>query len=343
VIEWLLEQVEKDPTTLFRKRDLLDRSQPQFEQLRNRGLLVYVQTDPEDETYPCQLPCARACPKQIVQMQGRFYAMCPEDSEIDPMLLGEDDLHKYVFSVEALLQEIRKANGLSGSLSCIEPDYYYMGHTTCDARRVGLVFVASMKGKGVLELCGLRRVCTDDDVLVVLSPISAIDDISMRAGLGREKVIHTSLIASLDLNTFSLSTERLLAALGDDSHTYLQAAHAVSIEGVTKWAQVFMEVVDDSTVKMRSRAGAWRKLTYVELGFKDERTGLPNKLWEILLSLAEQNRRIVNPPRITPKDIHRLRNTLRAVFGLRGMPIERYDQVAKRYPCCFHFRDPRDW
>jgi len=211
VIEWLLEQVERNPTVLLRKRDLLNKSPREFEWLRQRGLLVYVQTDPEDETYPCDLPCARACPKQIVWMQGRFYAMCPEDSEIDPILLGEDDLHKYVFSVARFLEEIRGANRLGGCLSHIEPDYHYVGHTTCDERQVGLIFVPSTEGKGLLELCGLRGTCTDDDILIVLSPVSTIDDISVRADLSRHRIVQVSLETALDHRTFKIPVAKLVA------------------------------------------------------------------------------------------------------------------------------------
>lgn len=211
MIEWLLEQIEKAPTTLFRKRDLLDRSRTQFEQLRKNGWLVYVQIDLEDETYPCELPCARACPKQIVGMQGQFYAICPEDSEIDPIQLGEDDLHKYAFSIERFLEGIRGANRLGGSLSRIEPDYHYVGHTTCDERRVGLVFIPSIRGKGLLELCGLKRACIDDDVLIVFSCVATIDDISVRAGMGREKIIQASFAKVLDRRTLKIPVGRLMA------------------------------------------------------------------------------------------------------------------------------------
>lgn len=343
MIPWLLTQLEKNPTTTFSKRELLRQSEAEFARLSQAGLLTYVQSDPENETYPCNLPCAKACPKQIVGIQGRFYAICPEDSEIDPILLGEDDLHKYAFSVARLLEEIRKVNRLDGSLSHIEPDYHYVGHTTCDERRVGLVFVPSIKGRGLLELHGLRGTCTDDDILVVLSPVSVIGDISILANLGRENVVPESLAASLNFGTFILPIDRLIAAWGGNEGHNSPPACRVPIQGVTKWNEIFMEVVDDSTVKVRAGVAQWRKLTYVELGFKDERTGLSNKLWRIFLSLAEQNRRTIDPPRITPKDIQRLRNTLRSTFDLPGMPIKRYDQTNKRYPCHFHFADPRDW
>lgn len=148
---------------------------------------------------------------QIVEMQGQFYAMCPEDSEVDPILLGEDDLHKYAFSIQKFLEDIQKANGLSGSLSPIEPDYSYVGYRQCEGRRVGFVFVPSIKGKGLLELCGLKRLCVDDDILIVLNPVSTIDDISVRADLSREKVVQTSLAASLDFRTFQMPIAKLVS------------------------------------------------------------------------------------------------------------------------------------
>lgn len=220
MIEWLLKQIEKDPTTLFRKRDLLDNSPAEFERLKQRGLLVYVQTDPENETYPCNLPCARACPKQIVEMQGRFYAMCPEDSEIDPILLGEDDLHKYAFSMQKFLEEIRKANGLSSPVTQIEPDFSYVGYTVCDGRRVGFAFNPSLKEKGLLELCGLRKTCIDDDVLVLFSPVSVIDDISVRAELNRETIILAPLAIALDFGTFKVPVAKLAAEAIQAERTY---------------------------------------------------------------------------------------------------------------------------
>jgi hypothetical protein len=213
VIEWLLEQVEKDPTTLFRKRDLLAKSQAEFERLRKRGLLVYVQTDPEDETYPCELPCARACPKQIVEMQGRFYAVCPEESEIDPILLGEDDLHKYAFSIEKLLDEIRRANRLGGSLHRVNEDYLYLGYAAHKGRRTGFVFGFTIESNDALELSGLKRLCTDDDTLVVFSPVSAIQEVSVKRELHLQGIVQTSLKISVDFATFTFSIERLVSQL----------------------------------------------------------------------------------------------------------------------------------
>jgi hypothetical protein len=148
---------------------------------------------------------------QIVEMQGRFYAICPEDSEVDPVLLGEDNLRKYAFSIQMLLEGIRKANGLSGSLSQIEPDYSYMGYTLCEGRRVGFVFGPGMHGKGLLELSGLKQLCTDDNILVVFSPVSAIQNMCLRRELHLRGVVQASLVSSVDFETFCFCIASLIS------------------------------------------------------------------------------------------------------------------------------------
>ncbi len=72
MIPWLLAQLEKDPTTTFSRRELLRQSEADFGRLTQAGLLTYVQTDPENEPYPCRLPCAKTCPMQIVEIQDRL-------------------------------------------------------------------------------------------------------------------------------------------------------------------------------------------------------------------------------------------------------------------------------
>lgn len=211
MIPWLLQKTEKDPTTLFRKRDLLNQSPVEFERLKRDGFLIYVQTDPEKETFPCNLLCSRSCPRQIVEMQGQFYAICPEDAEINPILLSEDDLNKYAFSIQKLLEEIREANRLSGSLHVIAPDYSYLGYATHQDRRIGFLFGFTAATKDLLELSGLKRLCADDDFLVIFSPVSMIEDVSYKRELERERIVQTSCVSSLNFQTYEFSFEKLLS------------------------------------------------------------------------------------------------------------------------------------
>lgn len=213
MIEWLLKELEKNPTGVFRKRDLFEQSKEQFEELKSLGLLIYVQPNLNCETYPCSLPCANSCPMDVVEVDNRFYAICPQDSEIDPISLNRDELDKYQFCIEKFLELVRSANKLAGSLQEIKQDYFYFGYTTYKNNRVGFVFGFTITCKSTLELTGLKHLCVDDDFLVVFSPVSMIEDISQRKELGLEKITQTSLAISLNFETYEFSVEKNISAL----------------------------------------------------------------------------------------------------------------------------------
>jgi len=108
------------------------------------------------------------------------------------------------------------------------------------------------------------------------------------------------------------------------------------------WEQVTIEVVDDDTIKYKVNDKKWERANYTELGFLDRRKHLPNNLWPKFLSLAERIRPMPNPPNIKPKDIDRIRSTLRNFFCLQKIPIQ-YDSKNQKYSCMFKFYDNRDW
>jgi len=108
------------------------------------------------------------------------------------------------------------------------------------------------------------------------------------------------------------------------------------------WEQVTIEVVDNDTIKYKVNDKKWERANCTELGFLDRRKHLPNNLWPRFLSLAEQTRPMPNPPNIKPKDIDRIRSTLRNFFGLQKIPIQ-YDSKNKKYSCMFKFYDKRNW
>jgi hypothetical protein len=282
-----LQQLEKDPTALFRKRDLLNKSKQEFEQLKTQGLFTFVQADPEGETYPCNLPCSKTCPREIVEMQGEYFAICPDNAEIDPLLLSEDDLHRYAFSIQKLLEEIRKANRLNGRLHVIEPDYSYLGYATHQDRRIGFLFGFKITGKSVLDLSGLKRLCADDDFLVVFSPVSVIEDVSHKRELDRERVVQTSFVSSLNFQTYELSVEKLLSGLIARRENEIKSSVEVLLAKASKWEEISIDVLDNDTVRYKVGTGGWKRINYAELGFKHKLKGLPNKLWGIFEKLAE--------------------------------------------------------
>ena len=127
MIAWLLTELEKSPTSFFREAALREKSPAQFENLKKRRLLEYARPDPDHETYPCTLPCSRTCPMEVVEMDWQRWAICPEDSEIDPIPLPEIKTSRYILSLPALIKALRADNGLTGVSYPITPRLHFMG------------------------------------------------------------------------------------------------------------------------------------------------------------------------------------------------------------------------
>lgn len=213
MIAWLLKELEKNPTRVFRKKDLFKKSKKQFEQLKHQGFLTFVQPDPHHETYPCKLSCFNTCPMEVVEMNGQLFAICPKDTEIDPIPLTKDDLRMYAFCLDAFLEQVYKANELGGAIHRIKEDFFYFGYTTYKGHRVGFVFGFTIARKSALEITGLKRLCADDDFLVVFSPVSMIEDVNHKRELERERIIQTSFTSSLDFQTYEFSIDKLFSGI----------------------------------------------------------------------------------------------------------------------------------
>lgn len=255
MIEWLLKELEKNPTGVFRKRDLLEQSKVQFEELKSLGLLIYVQPNLNCETYPCSLPCANSCPMDVVEMDSRLYAICPQDSEIDPISLNRDELDKYQFCIEKFLELVRSANKLAGSLHEIKQDYFYFGYITYKNNRVGFVFGSTITCKSTLELTGLKCLCADDDYLVIFSPVSVIEDISHRKELSSEKIVQTSFASSLNFQTFQFSVDKLVSGIFEHRAETEQKGQSVK-EPSKEAKNVFKKTGDFWTVKFQGNTAS---------------------------------------------------------------------------------------
>lgn len=213
MIAWILKELQKNPTSLFRKKDLLKKSKKQFEKLKRQGLLTYVQPALYHETYPCSLVCNNTCPMEVVEMENRIFAICPQNAEVEPIPIEKDDLNKYAFNINRLLEQIRAANEIGGNLHRINESYSYIGYKTYDGNRVGFVFISKIANVGMLELSGLNQLCEDDDILVVLTPASKIEDVSLKGMLRDKKIVQSSLVSSVNLQTFELPIETLISGI----------------------------------------------------------------------------------------------------------------------------------
>ena len=178
MIAWLLTELEKSPTSLFRERTLREKSKDQFEKLKRQRLLVYARTDDDIETYPCNLPCSRTCPMEVVEMDNQLWAICPEDAEIDPIPLSGGETSKYRFSLEALAEKFREANLLTGNPSRLDQCLLYLGEAPAGgftlAVILGLFPTARIAIKTLLALPNM--VSSQPDRYLVIFPSLEVAD-----------------------------------------------------------------------------------------------------------------------------------------------------------------------
>jgi len=143
----MLTELEKSPTSFFREAKLREKSPGQLKKLAKLRFLEYDRPDPDHKTYPCTLPCPRTCPMEVVEMEGQRWAICPRDSEIDPIPLPEARTDRYTLSLPAIINAIRDDNGLAGESYTITPRLHFLGARVIDDANTAFVFAlfASMR------------------------------------------------------------------------------------------------------------------------------------------------------------------------------------------------------
>lgn len=347
MIAWLLKELEKNPTSLFRKKELLKKSKKQFVQLKRQRFLTFVQPDSQHETYPCNLSCSNTCPMDVVDEDGKLFAICPEDTEVDRIPLETDDLSMYAFCLDTFLDQIRIANKIGGKCQKLGEHHIYMGYKTYDGKRVGIVFVFNLGDSAVLTFSGLKQICREDNILVVLTPAFQIEEVFLKERLHQDKIIQMSLASFVTLESFELPidkfvSELLMPAVKDEGLVKGDSRGAKII--ATSWEQISIEVVDNDTIAYKVGDSTWKRVNYAKFGFMDKRKGLPNQLWPQFLGLARHcsgGYVHLNTPDNISKDMDRIRNTLRKFFGLQEIPIK-YNKRVQAYHVKFHFADKRN-
>jgi len=140
MIAWMLTRIEKSPHSTFRREELLRKSRRKFDHFRRIGLLVYVQPGEGEMSYPCPVSdCGNVCPMDVVRVKGKYYAVCPENEVVGPTPLTEDDLARYRFSLDVLVEFMRRDNSLGGSAYRITPRLYFLGNRLVERRATAFV------------------------------------------------------------------------------------------------------------------------------------------------------------------------------------------------------------
>jgi hypothetical protein len=135
MIDWILQEMEKQPTRLFYGKELESIDPGEFARLRREKFLAYVQPDGRSDTYAY----GRAKPLTVVNIRGQLYGIDEDEPEEDPVPLERSDLSRYRFCLDRFVDDIRAANNLSGAASLLDRRLYFMGQKTVEGKRVAFV------------------------------------------------------------------------------------------------------------------------------------------------------------------------------------------------------------
>jgi hypothetical protein len=212
MISFLLRQLEGVSDPAFSKNELLAISPDDFEDLKRRKILIYHRQSDDDWETVAWPRCQHGCSLYAEKLGERYQAFCLDHSEEGVEYVGEDDLIRWRFSSDALLRVIIEANGINGGQKQVEPPCTYLGHKIYGSHKIGFVFIPRTGYYRQLSLLGIRHLC-DDDGLVLLTPVSAINEIPFESILHHERTIHVALAKALDRKTFVLPLDSLIRPL----------------------------------------------------------------------------------------------------------------------------------
>lgn len=167
LLSYLLKRFEACPEEKFYEIDLTRRSKSEFDSLRKQKYLIYDQYDFEQEEYVDK----RGNEYFVRKVNGKWIATSTERSDIAPLKLTEQDLTRYAFSIQPLLDEIKSQNNLARSISTVSSCVWFVGEKTILQKSVG-VFVALLSDdqQAEAELLGLKAKISKTDGCLILCP-----------------------------------------------------------------------------------------------------------------------------------------------------------------------------
>ncbi len=185
MIEWILRQLERQPSTLFYEKELREKSVSEFLELKARKLLTCIQPNNECETYGY----GRQSSLLAINLDGRYYALDDDNSEL--LVLNRSDLIKYRFCLEVFAEEVAKANAFSGSPEKLHRRMFYAGERIINGNRVALI-LAFIDEEQTAEdlLLGLPgRLPAGFKQFYVVTPSYTAESLKLKAGLEQQRIV----------------------------------------------------------------------------------------------------------------------------------------------------------
>jgi hypothetical protein len=213
MLNFILKRMESIPTVTFTESELARISKPSFQVLKKQKCLNQVKYDIEKEPYYSSASGDNGNERFIRKKNGQYYAYSAEDPDIEPIVVNKAELSRYMFSLDSFFVRIRSANKIEGKIQRIKGGYFYIGHKIYDSCRVGFLFIPKIGEGKLVKFAGLKSLCKDDQILVVFTPATKIEDIELNWSLNNCKIVTASLSESLDTKTFKLPIEKMISGV----------------------------------------------------------------------------------------------------------------------------------
>jgi hypothetical protein len=213
MIEWILEELEKQPSRLFYGQELEGSDESEFNRLKREKLLAYVQPDESNETYGYH----QAEPLTVIRIGSQYWGISEDDPEAEPVPLNRSDLGRFKFLVDHFAAGIRIANDLSGNLIQLDCRQFFLGEKIMDRKRIAFIFglfnADNQAQNLLLSLHG--RLGLKLDYIIVITPSYSVDSIILASQLERMQIYVVPLKATknfrVDIATL-IKTERSLTS-----------------------------------------------------------------------------------------------------------------------------------
>lgn len=135
---FLLKNIEAAPDTTFYESELRSYSDSDFDALRGKKYLKWVQYDPEQEPYYSSRCGDSGNERFIRRVNEKIYAYSAEDSSISRIELKQEDINRWSFAMDKLVAGIKDQNGFYKNSSPVSDRLFFIGAKDIVRERVGV-------------------------------------------------------------------------------------------------------------------------------------------------------------------------------------------------------------
>lgn len=212
LLSYLLKHAEGSPEARFYESELTGISSAGFTTLKKQKHLIFDQYDFEGENYFDK----RGNERFVRKLNGKWIATSTEDSGIAPIYLKDQDLNRYTFSMQPLLDQMRVINKLEETIDQISARLYFVGSAELTDGRIG-IYVGLFDSVESLEeaIRGLPGRVSTYIRHIVITPSLKIKKQSILKDLERIKVRQLSFAEVFQSKDFKFKVNALASGISD--------------------------------------------------------------------------------------------------------------------------------